>query len=223
MVKVVARFPDEVVADDWSMPSHQIREFAPRLGFGCSISRPAYLATILLSNPADLPLLDRHWRQMAAYYTTTCGGVGSVRVLPGFRDPLVRYRLDEADLRELAEGLTRLCEALFAAGATAVYPGIAGQPALRSAADLARIPGVLPAGRTSVSTVHLMASCPMGENRSLCATDSFGRVHGQAGLYIADASLFCGPIGTNPQATVMAIARRNAGHFLGTHGRTELL
>jgi len=214
MVKVVAQFPDDVVADDWSMPSHQIREFSPRLGFGCSISKPAYLATILLSNPENLPLLDAHWRKMAAYYTTTRGGVGTVRVLPGFRDPLVRYHLGDADLRELSEGLARLCEVLFAAGATAVFPGIAGQPALRSVADLALIPDPLPQARTSVSTVHLMASCPLGENRSVCAADSFGQVHAQAGLYIADASLFCGAIGTNPQATVMALARRNAEHFL---------
>jgi choline dehydrogenase-like flavoprotein len=41
-----------------------------------------------------------------------------------------------------------------------------------------------------------------------------GRVRGCEGLWLADASLFCGPLGVNPQGTVMALARRNALAFL---------
>ena len=48
----------------------------------------------------------------------------------------------------------------------------------------------------------------------MCVADSFGKVHGCEGLTLADASLFCGPLGVNPQATVMALARRNALAFL---------
>src|SRR3546814_10466972 len=50
----------------------------------------------------------------------------------------------------------------------------------------------------------------MGENTARCATDSYGRVHGTDDLYIADASLLCGPTMVNPQGTVMAVAHRNA-------------
>jgi choline dehydrogenase-like flavoprotein len=35
-------------------------------------------------------------------------------------------------------------------------------------------------------------------------------------LYIADASLLCGPTTVNPQGTVMAIAHRNLVEFLGS-------
>jgi choline dehydrogenase-like flavoprotein len=56
----------------------------------------------------------------------------------------------------------------------------------------------------------------MGEDRSVCATDSFGRVHGFRNLYVNDASLLCGAPGVNPQGTIMAIVRRNAMKFLGT-------
>ena len=65
-------------------------------------------------------------------------------------------------------------------------------------------------------TIHLFSSCPMGENRRLCAADSFGRVHECPGLYIADASLLCTQPSVNPQGSIMAIARRNALKFLGT-------
>jgi choline dehydrogenase-like flavoprotein len=55
----------------------------------------------------------------------------------------------------------------------------------------------------------------MGEDRMRCTADSFGRVHGSEGLFIADASLLCGAPGVNPQGTIMALARRNALRFLG--------
>ena len=63
-------------------------------------------------------------------------------------------------------------------------------------------------------TIHSFSSCPMGEN-GRAATDSFGRVHGVPGLYVADGSLLCSPPGVNPQGTVMAFARRNALGLLG--------
>jgi choline dehydrogenase-like flavoprotein len=40
--------------------------------------------------------------------------------------------------------------------------------------------------------------------RAVCGQD--GRVHDRAGLYVADASLLPGPLGVNPQETIMALA-----------------
>jgi cholesterol oxidase len=39
---------------------------------------------------------------------------------------------------------------------------------------------------------------------------SFGEVHDAAGLFVADASLFPGPIGVNPMETILALVTRNA-------------
>jgi choline dehydrogenase-like flavoprotein len=85
---------------------------------------------------------------------------------------------------------------------------------LRSEDDLSLIPSELPADRTSIMTVHMFSSCPMGENRALCAADSFGRVHGAPDLFIHDASLLCTAPGVNPQGSIMALVRRNTLHFL---------
>ena len=63
-------------------------------------------------------------------------------------------------------------------------------------------------------TIHLFSSCPLGEDRVRCVTDSFGRVHGSPDLYIADASLLPGPPGVNPQGSLMALVRRNVRRFL---------
>ena len=214
-VKVVASFPEEVNSPDMGVPAHQVHEFFPRFSFGCSISSPPYLALAMADHPRQAGQLDREWRRMAVYYAMVRGGRGSVRNLAGFRDPLVRFRLEREDLRELAEALKSLCRCLFAAGAVCLYPSISGVEACSTESDLARLPEILPPKRTSLMTIHLFSTCPMGEDRRRCAADSFGKVHGIDGLYLADGSLLCEPPGLNPQATIMALVRRNALQFLG--------
>jgi choline dehydrogenase-like flavoprotein len=197
------------------VPTHQVKEFAPRLSFGCSISTKPYLALGLLDHPRHLDQVVNDSHHAANYYAMITGaGFGTVRLLPRFHDPLVRYQLAPADRRDLADGVRKLAEMLFAAGADAVYPGVSGFPPIYSPDQLSRIPNVLPQGRGNLMTIHLFSSCPMGEDRTKCAADSFGRVHGFQNLFIADASLLCTAPGVNPQGSIMAVARRNALHFL---------
>jgi choline dehydrogenase-like flavoprotein len=213
-VKVTAQFREPVNSRDVGVPVHQVKEFSPRLGFGCSISKPPHLSLAMLDYPEHGQVVDHEWQNMAVYYAMITGGNGRVQKLPMFRDPIVSYKLGNQDRRDLADGLKKLCEVLFAAGADTLYPSIAGLPPLRSIDDLRLIPDVLSANDSSLMTVHLFSSCPMGEDTSVCATDSFGRVHGHDNLHIADASLLCTSLGVNPQGSVMAFARRNAMHFL---------
>ena len=214
-VKVVALFPEEVNALDMGVPSHQVKEFSPRFSFGCSISSPAHLALTMIDHEHELRSLDGLWRRMATYYAMIRGGVGAVKPLPFSTDPLVRYRLNNTDLEDLTEALRSLCECLLAAGAERLYPSIAGSQCLRGASDLDKLPQKLFTDRTSLMTLHLFSSCPMGNNRARCAGDSFGNVYDAPGLHLADASLLCGPPGVNPQGSIMAIVRRNALKFLG--------
>ena len=215
-VKIVARFPEAVNAADMGVPVHQVKEFAPRLSFGCSISSTAYLALGLLDHPQAAREVARTWTHMAIYYAMiTSEGRGSIRTLPGFCDPLVRYRLTGTDRRNLADGLKKLAQILFESGASGLYPGLTRGPELLRRDDLAGLPEPLPDGLASLMTIHLFSSCPMGEDRSRCAADSFGRVHGFEGLFLNDASLLCTAPGVNPQGSIMALARRNTLHFLG--------
>ncbi len=214
MIKVVSQFPEEVNPPGLPDPVHQIKEFDPRFSMGCSISSRPALAMAMIDHSDRIAEIDRNWRHMAIYYAQTTGGQGTVRTLPGYRDPLVRLRFTPAEMQELAEGLRRLCECLFAAGATALYPGITGSPILRGEADLALLPEVLPYNRANLSALHLFSTCRMGEDRSHCAADSFGEVYDADRLYIADASLLCGPTVVNPQGSVMAVVHRNALAFL---------
>jgi choline dehydrogenase-like flavoprotein len=214
-VKVVAEFPDVVNDRDAGVPVHQVKEFAPRISLGGSVSTPPHLALAMGDHPAHLRAVTDGWRRHSVYYASTMGGAGGVRALPYFEDPLVRYALAAPDLAELATGLRRLCECLLAAGAVTLYPSVRGLDPVRGEADLARLPAAVPRAQASLMTVHAFASCPMGEAPAPAATDSFGRVHGVPGLHIADGSLLCGPPGVNPQGSIMALARRNALHALG--------
>jgi choline dehydrogenase-like flavoprotein len=213
-VKVVARFPDAINGGDMGVPVHQVKEFAPRLSFGCSISGVPHLSLAMLDHPTHAGEVDSGWPRMAIYYAMITGGSGSVRRVPGHRDALVRYTLGETDMRDLADGTRKLCELLLAAGADALYPTVDGASPLTGIDDLAGLADPLPQGRTSLMTIHLFSSCPMGEDKRRCVADSFGRVHGHESLYIADASLLCTAPGVNPQGSVMAFARRNVLHFL---------
>ena len=215
-VKVTARFAEAINVAGMGVPVHQVKEFAPRLSFGCSISSPAYLALGLLDHPRALNQVPGQWGHMANYYAMITGeGGGTVRTLSSYADPVVRYRLSESDRRDLADGVRKLSELLLYSGALAVYPAVAGVRECSSLDELSRIPATLPAGRENLMTIHLFSSCPMGENAARCATDSFGKVRGFESLFISDASLLCTPPGVNPQGSVMAFARRNALHFLG--------
>ncbi|MAE65816.1 MAG: oxidoreductase [Phycisphaeraceae bacterium] len=214
-VKLLARFDDTVNDPGMGVPVHQVKQFAPRMSFGCSISARPFLALTMLDHAADADAIDEQWHHSAIYYAMIRGGGrGRIRTIPGLRDPLVRYRLSDAAMTDLAEGLNRLARVLFEAGARACYPSFAGGAGLTGPDQLDRWPAQLPVDRTNVMTIHLFSSCPMGERLGHCPVDSYGRVRAADRLHVADASIIPGPPGVNPQGTVMALARRNTLRYL---------
>ncbi|MGQ9865522.1 MAG: GMC family oxidoreductase N-terminal domain-containing protein [Pseudanabaenaceae cyanobacterium] len=202
-VRAIAVFPEKVNQPGLGVAAHQVKA-SDRYRFGSSAATPGYVKLGLLDQPgAEVP-----WEHTAMYYVALAGGErgGSVHVWPGCWDPIVRYALTPRDRAELRAGLEQLSRLLLAAGATAIYPGVAGWPPVRSPTDLAAWPETLPK-ESRFMTVHLFGSCPLGQ-----AVDPWGQV--TQGLYINDGSLLPGALGVNPQGTIMAVARRNIQHFL---------
>jgi choline dehydrogenase-like flavoprotein len=109
-----------------------------------------------------------------------------------------------------------LGELLLAAGATELYPSVRGAPVARGLDDLASWWGAVDRSRASLMTVHLTSTVRMGEDRTACGADSFGRIWDRAGLTVNDASLLPDAPGVNPQATIMTVALRNAEHLLAS-------
>ena len=128
----------------------------------------------------------------------------------------VFYRLTDADAARLVRGVELTGQALFAAGARSMLLPLDGAPEVRSPAQLRNVLArPVPKAALQVYSVHLMGTARMNEDPRRGVTDSFGAFHGVPGLYVADASLFPGPVGTNPMETVVALAMRNARRFLG--------
>ena len=63
-------------------------------------------------------------------------------------------------------------------------------------------------------TVHPLGGCSADTSQFSGVVDSFGRVHGVPGLWIADGSVMPGPVGANPSLTIAAFARRAAKELL---------
>ncbi|MEA2264700.1 MAG: cholesterol oxidase [Solirubrobacteraceae bacterium] len=59
-----------------------------------------------------------------------------------------------------------------------------------------------------VVTVHGLGGARMGRSPETGVVDSYGRVFGHPGLYIADGSVMPGPVGANPSLTIAALANR---------------
>lgn len=212
-VKLSARFDSEVnTPDDVSV--YQVKEFAPNISFGGSASHPGLVALALTDNWRDFGSAVTAWPELAVYYAAiTSQGKGWVQAIPGVRDPLVTYRLTKRDRDLLGQGLSRLALVMLEAGALEVYPAFKEAPLVRTRRDLATMSSAFAATKASVMTVHLCSTAPMGDDEKLCAVDSHGKVRGADNIYVNDASLLPEAPGVNPQASVMAVAIRNARRY----------
>lgn len=211
-LRVVAEFDEEVNAHERYMSSFQIKEFAPEISMGVSISMPDFIASNLALHFEENRDSMRRFRNMAIYYIgIRAHANGTVRNLPFLGGSyVVRYSLNHEDLKAISFGYAKLSKVLFAAGAKKIYPAIRGVPHIARESDAARyekedlVPGDL-----NLISLHAFSSCPMGERKDMTAVDSFGKLHGFKNVYVNDASILPNAPGVNPQGPLMAMALRN--------------
>jgi len=129
-------------------------------------------------------------------------------------EPVVDYTMGPSVLDSLHRSMVASARVFFAAGAERVHAP-AGVTFFIDRVDADRVEALIPRsnvvpGKISVASAHIMGGCRMGRDRTDSVTDSWGRVHGSRGLFVADSGLFpqCSEI--NPYITVMALADRVA-------------
>jgi hypothetical protein len=218
-VKVVAKFNQVVNKKGMGVPVHQIKEFYPEVSLGCSISSLPYLHLAMLDIKNGAEIVQASWENLSIYYAMTSSGVGSVSNIPFFDDPLVRYDIGNEGFKNIKAGIIKLGQCLFAAGATEIYPLVSSSKPIKNDGELSEFVQSLNVWQLNLMTVHLFSSCPMGEDKTKCVTDSYGKVWGQEHLYVNDASLLCTAPGVNPQGTIMMLARRNVEKFLAEQNK----
>jgi choline dehydrogenase-like flavoprotein len=212
-IKVAARFPNAYDHDD--VPMHRVTEFTPFLTIGGSASSKGHVALALADSGVDSKEALETWENVVVYYAAIrSDGSGRVIAVPGLKAPVVTYRMTDADQSRLARGMIHLGEVLLAAGATELYPSLAGGEIARRPEDLVQWWDAFTPATANVMTVHLTSSVRMGDDERRTGADSFGRVWGYRNLRVNDASLIPDAPGVNPQAAIMAIAARNADEFL---------
>ena len=218
-VKAVA-FSDRIDNDPQDVPVTQVREFAPDMTIGGSATNQPLLALALLPTAVPLDRIRTVGGSAGIYYAAIRSrGRGRVRVVPRARDPLVSFHTPREDFQRLRASLGRLMLVLLAAGSDEVVASVEGAEPITGPEAIPGEVGRMTRRTADVMTVHVCSSVPMGEDRSRCAVDSFGASHEVQGLVVSDASIVNGAPGINPQGSVMALAVRNAEHFLTSHGQ----
>ena len=209
-IKIVALFDEKINQSNMGVPAHQVNEFGPEILFGCSISSKPYLHLAMLDHPGHKDIVNNMWQNMAIFYAMIKPqGTGSIKNLPFFNDPLITYNLTKHDKTNLSIGLKQLSKLLISSGAQRLFPSINNGPIISNINEIDLLPNSIDTSKTSLMTVHLFSSCPIGEKENICVANSYGQIFDNEGLFISDASMLPSAPGVNPQGTIMAFAHRN--------------
>ncbi len=125
--------------------------------------------------------------------------------------PVLRYTVTPADVARLKRGLLLSTQMLIAGGARRLYPGVLGLGGL----DARRAMDVLGKADLSASDLalvsyHPLGTCQMGTDPRTSVVGLDHQAHDVPGLFVVDGSAVRGPLGVNPQLTIMAVAARAA-------------
>lgn len=135
---------------------------------------------------------------------------GRVRVGPKGL-PVISYQMNEADARKMQKGILHTIRMLRAAGAEEVYPALNPGRVLRTESEFEAYARYLPkATEYMLTSYHPLGTCRMGQDPEHSVVGLDHQVHDVPGLYLVDASVVPGPLGVNPQITIMAMATRAA-------------
>ncbi|NOY92510.1 MAG: GMC family oxidoreductase [Deltaproteobacteria bacterium] len=126
--------------------------------------------------------------------------------------PRMHYVLDDTDRRKTIRGHGLLARLFLAAGARAVYPGLMKYDVIRDQADVERLeregPRTLAARHLDLTAYHPLGTCRMGADPRRSVVGPTQEAHELRNLFIADGSVVNGPLGVNPQITIMSLSER---------------
>lgn len=129
-------------------------------------------------------------------------------------NPVVHYEFEDRVLDAFVESIRTTGRLFFAAGARRAHLPAADR-FFTTPEEAERLDEIVrrdrfKLGQVAIQAAHLMGGCRMGADPRLSVADGWGRVHGEDGIYVADASLFPDSVEVNPYLTIMALADRVA-------------
>jgi choline dehydrogenase-like flavoprotein len=125
---------------------------------------------------------------------------------------IMHYHLGPKDVARYTRGVAKMAEICFAAGARKVIPTLYGPfSELNSMDDVRRLERAkLAPGQLPLTSYHPLGTCKMGPDPRTSVVGLDHEAHDVPGLFIVDGSVVSGPLGVNPQLTIMAVATRAA-------------
>lgn len=150
--------------------------------------------------------------RMASFGILAADSKARGRVLGEYQgEPIITYNLAREDIDRLHRGMIRVAQMSFAAGAKAVYPSLVGGRPIRSQAELAAFSARrLDASELGLTSYHPLGTVKMGADPKASVIGLNHEVHDCKGMYVIDGGAVQGPLGVNPQITIMAYALRAA-------------
>lgn len=219
-LKFIARFPDRINADHGTIFTVQLQEFIDDgLLVMASNMNPHFLSTTMAhhGNEAVDHALDNYG--FCGLYVAMIRPRSQAHVLSlTGRQPLVWYRFEPEDTELIKFAFRKTAELLFAGGAVELYIPTVGSAPIYSVGELEDRIDRLSSRSVEITSVHAMASCPMGVNEDSSVTRPDGRVWGMENVIVTDASVLPTSIGESPQGTIMAIAHKITNEYLATNG-----
>lgn len=135
---------------------------------------------------------------------------GRIRLGPN-GGPVLTYNLTKKDVERMHRSQVRLADLLLAAGAREVYPGMLPPMTIFDRSGVDRLAGLRPSAADFLLTsYHPLGTARMSPSASRGVVDLDHAVHDVPGLFVVDGSTVSGPLGVNPQLTIMALATRAA-------------
>ena len=131
------------------------------------------------------------------------------RSVGGF--PVISYNVTAEDVQRVHQAMIHTAEMCLAAGAKRLFPVVLGTPAFEGRKGLEQFRKAdLKASDVIWTSYHPLGTCKMGDDPQTSVVGLDHETHDVPGLYIVDASTVPGPLGVNPQITIMAMANRAA-------------
>ncbi len=217
--KVTAIFDEPVRGWEGVHQGFQVREFSEEGIFFAAVNiPPSILALSLPFKGKKLgSIMERYDRMLIAGLLTEDSTRGSVKNMPG-GTPQAFYDLNDQDFSLIQTGLSRLGKLLFKVGAKEIILPFEGAPICTDQRSLDDAVARAKKKHAEVVTVHLMGTAKTSRHPNRGVVDSFGRVHDTSGLFVADASIFPGPIGVNPAETIQALSTHHAAYIIDNRG-----
>lgn len=130
--------------------------------------------------------------------------------------PIPEYMMDGRLCQLAKESSLLLAEIFFKANAKKVYLPFNGSDVVNNMSELSLLKKKkISASQIVFSAHHPLGTCRMGNHPDQSVVDQQGKVWGLKDLFISDGSVIPGPLGVNPQVTIMANSLRIADFIDG--------